>query len=177
VAKRPKLFGGSSNLAFGGCGWRHGGAGCGAALPGWHFLPAQQVAVIGTCAGTPRRILLAEDSAMIQILVSSALEMAGHEVVQVDNGADAVRVASEGAFDLILMDLQMPVMDGLEATRQIRADERNRHVPIVALAANVTSGDLERCRAAGMDDFLVKPIDLDVLLATVERADGRSPLQ
>ena len=114
---------------------------------------------------------------MIQILVSSALEMAGHEVVQVDNGADAVRVASEGAFDLILMDLQMPVMDGLEATRQIRADERNRHVPIVALAANVTSGDLERCRAAGMDDFLVKPIDLDVLLATVERADGRSPLQ
>jgi len=120
--------------------------------------------------GTPRRILLAEDSATIQILVSSILELAGHQVEIVANGAEAVRAASLDAFDLILMDLHMPVMDGFEAVRRIRAAEAaGRRIPIVALTANVMSGDVERCRAAGTDDFLAKPINMDQLLATIAR--------
>jgi PAS domain S-box-containing protein len=120
--------------------------------------------------GEPRRILLAEDSAPIQILVSSMLEAAGHQVDVVDNGAAAVRAAAAGGYDLVLMDVQMPVLDGLAATRQIRAAEAgNRHIPIVALTANATSGELERCRLAGMDIFLTKPVDLDLLLDTIHR--------
>jgi len=127
-------------------------------------------------AGAPRRVLLAEDNPTNQVLVSAVLEMAGHRVEIVDNGAAAVQAAATGAFDLILMDLRMPVMDGLEATRRIRATEMDdRHVPIVALTANATSSDVEHCRAAGMSDFLAKPIDMDLLLATVTRlGDGTS---
>ena len=124
-------------------------------------------------AGAPRRLLLAEDNATIQILVTSVLEMAGHEVVLVENGADAVSAVQTGTFDLVLMDLHMPVMDGLEATRRIRSAEGGRRTPVVALTANATSDDLERCRAAGMDGFLAKPIDLDQLLATINRLGDR----
>ena len=117
-----------------------------------------------------QRILLVEDSAPIQLLITSVLEAAGHDVQVADNGADAVSAAATGSYDLILMDVQMPVLDGLAATRQIRAAETGgRHVPIVALTANATSGEVERCRLAGMDVFLTKPVDLDLLLTTIRR--------
>jgi two-component system cell cycle sensor histidine kinase PleC len=124
-----------------------------------------------TSTGTAmRRILLAEDSTPIQILISSVLQAAGHDVQIVDNGAAAVSAAAAGSYDLILMDVQMPILDGLAATQQIRASETDgRHIPIVALTANATSGEVERCRLAGMDVFLSKPVDLDLLLATVQR--------
>jgi two-component system, cell cycle sensor histidine kinase PleC len=117
-----------------------------------------------------QRILLAEDSAPIQILISSVLQAAGHSVRVVDNGAAAVSAAAAASYDLILMDVQMPILDGLAATRQIRASETGgRHIPIVALTANATSGEMERCQLAGMDVFLSKPVDLDLLLATIQR--------
>lgn len=119
---------------------------------------------------TMQRILLAEDSAPIQILISSVLQAAGHSVEVVDNGAAAVSAAATGSYDLILMDVQMPILDGLAATRQIRASETGGgRLPIVALTANATSGEVERCRLAGMDVFLSKPVDLDLLLATIQR--------
>ncbi|HVJ52638.1 MAG TPA: response regulator [Aliidongia sp.] len=119
-----------------------------------------------------RFVLLAEDDPVIQILIVTALEMTGHRVVQVDDGQAAVEAARAQRFDVILMDLQMPVMDGLAATQAIRAAETDRHVPIIALTANARSEDAERCRAAGMDEFLSKPVDLDQLLATVARLGG-----
>ena len=123
----------------------------------------------------PLRILLAEDSPMIQTLVVAVLETAGHQVQLVENGALAVEVAAAASFDLILMDLNMPIMDGLEAAGRIRAAESGRRrVPIVALTANATSRDLERCTAAGMDGFLTKPIDLDLLLTTIGRLGARN---
>ncbi|GGF12843.1 hypothetical protein GCM10011611_18130 [Aliidongia dinghuensis] len=117
-----------------------------------------------------RSVLLAEDSAPVQILVTALLETAGHRVDVVDNGAAAVQAAKAGKYDLILMDVQMPVQDGLAATREIRAAEHGGHrIPIVALTANATSDELERCRQAGMDVCLTKPIDLDQLIATIQR--------
>ena len=128
--------------------------------------PQPAAAVLG--AADTRRILLAEDSAPVQILVSAVLETAGHLVDIVDDGAAAVRAAADGTYDLILMDVQMPVLDGLAATREIRASETGgRRVPIIALTANATSDEMERCRQAGMDIFLSKPVDLDLLLATI----------
>ena len=121
-------------------------------------------------AAAAQRILLAEDSSPVQILVTSVLEAAGHRVDVVDNGAAAVRAAATGAYDLILMDVQMPVLDGLAATREIRASEAGAgRIPIVALTANATSSELERCKSAGMDVFLTKPVDLDLLLTTIQR--------
>jgi CheY-like chemotaxis protein len=118
--------------------------------------------------GPPRRILLAEDNATIQILVSSVLETAGHQVEIVVNGEEAVDAASSGAFDIILMDINMPIMDGFVAAQRIRASQTpGRHVPIIALTANVANGSAERCRAAGMDEFVAKPINIDQLLQTI----------
>ena len=120
--------------------------------------------------GPAQRILLAEDSAPVQILVTAVLEAAGHHVDVVENGAAAVRAAAAGGYDIILMDVQMPVLDGLAATREIRASEAGgNRIPIVALTANATSGELERCKLAGMDVFLTKPVDLDLLLTTIQR--------
>ena len=86
-----------------------------------------------------------------------------------ENGAEAVEMARGGTFDLVLMDMQMPVMDGLEATRQIRALGSAGALPIVALTANAMKSDLEACLAAGMNDYVAKPIDRASLLAVLAR--------
>jgi CheY-like chemotaxis protein/HPt (histidine-containing phosphotransfer) domain-containing protein len=114
------------------------------------------------------RILLAEDNEMNQQVAEELLRGAGLEVVTVDNGAEAVRAAEAGAFDLVLMDLQMPEMDGLEATRRLRANPALRSLPILAMTANAMSGDRDRCLAAGMNDHIAKPIDPDALFAALE---------
>src|SRR4051812_42915035 len=118
----------------------------------------------------PARVLLAEDLKMNQILMTAILKRAGHQVDVAENGEVAVEAVQREDYDLVLMDVQMPVMDGLEATRRIRAlGGKVANTPVVALTASVLERDVEACRAAGMDDFVAKPIDADALLAAVER--------
>jgi PAS domain S-box-containing protein len=116
------------------------------------------------------RILLAEDNAVNTLLVTSLLKKRGHTFVTVANGREAVAAIAEVAFDLVLMDVQMPEMDGLEATAAIRKAERTTgaHVPIVALTAHAMKGDREACLAAGTDGYLSKPLDPTELFTLIE---------
>ncbi|MDB5358955.1 MAG: hypothetical protein JWO51_252 [Rhodospirillales bacterium] len=126
----------------------------------------------------PRRILLAEDVVANQILVTAILEASGHAVDVVDDGVAAVSALRRTAYDLVLMDIQMPIMNGIDATRAIRADEsHDRHTPIVALTANASAQDSERCLAAGMDAYLAKPIDEPLLLATIDRLTASAAVE
>ena len=111
------------------------------------------------------KVLLAEDGLANQKLAVGLLKRWGHSVTVVENGADAVDAWANGDFDVILMDVQMPVMDGLEATQAIRAKEmgRNRHVPIVAVTAHAMAGDREKCLSAGMDGYVTKPFKKQAL--------------
>src|SRR3954471_3278462 len=107
---------------------------------------------------------------MNQILVTAILKRAGHQVDVAENGEVAVEAVQREDYDLVLMDVQMPVMDGLEATRRIRAlTGKVANIPVVALTASVLERDVEACRAAGMDDFVAKPVDPEELLAQVEQ--------
>ena len=115
------------------------------------------------------RILVAEDEPISQEVVRFLLDEAGLQVEVADDGAQALEKASQGNFALIVMDMQMPDMDGLEATRAIRALPGCEDLPIVALTANAFDEDRERCLEAGMTDFMAKPITPKVLYATVLR--------
>jgi two-component system sensor histidine kinase/response regulator len=107
----------------------------------------------------PLRILLAEDNPVNQKLARRLLERAGHSIVVASDGVEAVALAAQSDFDVILMDVQMPNLDGFEATTAIREREVGVHVPIIAMTAHAMKGDRERCLAAGMDDYVTKPID------------------
>ena len=116
----------------------------------------------------PLRVLLAEDSLMNQKLAVGLLTKWGHTVHVVANGLAAVEAWEREAFDLILMDVQMPEMNGLEATATIRQREAQTgsHIPIIALTAHALQGDRDQCLAAGMDDYVSKPLrPLDLLRA------------
>jgi CheY-like chemotaxis protein len=115
-------------------------------------------------------ILLAEDNAVNQRLAVRLLEKRGHSVLVAGNGYEALVAHATGVFDAILMDVQMPGMDGLESTRMIRERERHvgGHTPIIALTAHALTGDRERCLAAGMDEYLSKPIQAIQLYRTLE---------
>ena len=117
----------------------------------------------------PLRILLAEDSPFNQKLAIGLLEKHGHHVTVVDDGAKAVAKVSQEPFDLVLMDVQMPHMDGLEATATIRQQEQTtaQHIPIIAMTAHAMKGDRELCLEAGMDGYLSKPIYAQELLSTI----------
>jgi two-component system sensor histidine kinase/response regulator len=120
------------------------------------------------------RILLAEDNSVNQRVATRLLERRGHTVVVALNGREALAALEKpgsGEFDLILMDVQMPEMNGLEATVIIRAQEKSsdRHLPIIAMTAHAMKGDEQRCLAAGMDGYASKPIQADLLFATIER--------
>jgi CheY-like chemotaxis protein len=116
----------------------------------------------------PLAVLLAEDGLVNQLLVKRLLEKAGHTVTVVGNGAQAVEMVARSHFDVVLMDIQMPELDGFEATIRIRANEKNgRRVPVIALTAHAMEGDRERCLAAGMDGYLSKPIRPDALFAAL----------
>lgn len=111
------------------------------------------------------RVLVAEDNAINQKIVRIMLQKAGCDVLAVDDGNKAVQAVQTGQFDLILMDLHMPQLDGLEATRQIRAlESKVKEIPIIALTASAFTDDRDRCLSAGMNDFVTKPIKLDYLL-------------
>ncbi len=122
------------------------------------------------------RVLLVEDHPANQKLAIWLLQRQGHQVTLAENGAEAVRLLAALAFDVVLMDVQMPVMDGLEATRRIREQERQRgdkHHPIIAMTAGAIVGDREKCLAAGMDDYISKPITAQILLAKLGHWLGR----
>jgi two-component system, sensor histidine kinase and response regulator len=114
-------------------------------------------------------VLLVEDNLVNQKVAARFLERLGCTVEVAGNGAEGVAAATDRPFDLILMDLQMPVMDGITATGKIRELETLRQTPIIALTANAMTGDRERCEAAGMDDYLTKPIEVERLRATLTK--------
>ncbi len=118
----------------------------------------------------PLRILLVDDNSVNRKLASLMLGKAGHQIISAEDGAEAVQAVAGQSFDLVLMDVQMPGMNGLEATRRIRAlpDGRGR-LPILAVTAEAMQGDDRRCYEAGMDDYLTKPIDRARLLAKVNQ--------
>ena len=118
----------------------------------------------------PLQILLAEDSLVNQKLAVALLETHGHTVMVVDNGRAAVSAVESQAFDVVLMDVQMPEMDGLAATTAIRSRERVRggHVPIIGMTAHALKGDRETCLEAGMDEYVAKPIRAELLFTAVD---------
>jgi CheY-like chemotaxis protein len=120
-------------------------------------------------------LLLAEDNPVNQKVASIMLAKLGHEVEVVDNGAEAVAALARRRYRLVLMDVQMPVMDGYEAVRRIRMGEDGvlePNVPVVALTAHAMKGDRQRCLDAGMDDYLAKPIDNRALGELLDRFLG-----
>jgi CheY-like chemotaxis protein len=121
--------------------------------------------------GRRTAILIAEDHEAIRQLLDTMLRQRGWEVTAVADGQQAVHAWSTGGVALILMDVHMPVLDGLEATRRIRLAEEGtgRHTPIIALTVYARREDWERALAAGMDDYLTKPINRKLLLATIDR--------
>jgi CheY-like chemotaxis protein len=123
-----------------------------------------------------RRVLLAEDNPVNQEVASALLDEVGLVVDVVADGAQAVAAVQAGDYDLVLMDMQMPLMDGLAATRAIRASGARgaQRLPIIAMTANAFSEDRESCLAAGMDDHVAKPVNADALYATLLRWLPRS---
>jgi CheY-like chemotaxis protein len=142
------------------------------ASPGPGLLPEAPPA--GPNAATRARVLLAEDSPVNQRVVLRMLNKRGHQVVVANTGVEALAAIEQAHFDVVLMDLQMPDMGGIEATGLIRERERTtgRHLRIIALTAHAMAGDRERCLAAGMDGHLTKPIDRDRLFEAVEDPSG-----
>jgi CheY-like chemotaxis protein len=121
------------------------------------------------------RILVVEDNQVNQKVVTTVLRKRGYSIELANDGTEALSKLEHGAaFDLILMDVQMPVMDGLEATRIIRKDRRWKALPIVAMTAHAMSGDRERCLEAGMDGYISKPVHPSHLLETVDEYLNRS---
>ncbi len=122
-----------------------------------------------------KRILIVEDNMVNQIVASEILEQAGYQIATADNGQEGVDMLAQQAFDLVLMDCQMPVLDGFAATRKIRenegtiAESGNSKLPIIALTANALKGDRERCLAAGMDAYITKPIDPEALYSLISK--------
>jgi len=147
----------------------------------FHEKPARESPVLGdnlrhmqSSGATAERslhVLLAEDNAVNRKLATRILEKHGHSVVTAANGREALAAFTREAFDLILMDVQMPLMNGYEASQAIRAQEQREggHIPIVALTAHAMKGDREICLQAGMDDYLGKPIQIHELIAVLER--------
>jgi CheY-like chemotaxis protein/HPt (histidine-containing phosphotransfer) domain-containing protein len=122
----------------------------------------------------PLSILVAEDNPVNQRLVQAILKHRGHAPTLVASGSEALAALAAGAFDVVLMDLHMPEMDGVAAAAAIRAREAatGAHLPILALTASAGDGDEERCLAAGMDGFITKPVRAEDLIARVETAAG-----
>jgi two-component system sensor histidine kinase/response regulator len=147
-----------------------------AALLNPQLTDREQIPTVKNISGIPDQpaerldVLLVEDNAVNRKLATHLLKRMGHTVAEAHNGAIAVAMTAEHAYDVILMDMQMPVMDGLEATATIRArGGSNDHLPIIALTANAMSGDRERCIESGMDDYVSKPIEIAALKAALAR--------
>ncbi len=120
------------------------------------------------------RILIAEDNEKSMKLLRDVLQVKGYDTLEATTGERAVELAVEHVPDLVLMDIQLPDLDGVEALSRLRADERTAFIPVLALTAQAMLGDRERFLAAGFDGYVAKPVNVVELLATVrERCDGR----
>jgi CheY-like chemotaxis protein len=118
----------------------------------------------------PLRVLLVEDHPVNQLLATTLLKKWGHSVMLAKNGKEAVDMFPTQAWDLVLMDMQMPVMGGLDATRLIRANEPpKQHTPIVAMTANAMESDRQACLDAGMDAFVAKPFNASILQTVIRQ--------
>ncbi len=124
-----------------------------------------------TRGGTSGRVLVAEDNPVNQLLMVRLLERNGHQVVVAGNGRAALAAISQQSFDVVLMDVQMPELDGLEATRQLRQGERasGKYLPVIAMTAHAMQGDREKCIAAGMTAYIAKPIRPEELFKAIEQ--------
>lgn len=146
----------------------------------WFELPCPAQATAGKAgpaspvAAKALQVLVVEDNPAIQRLLRHVLEAAGHRVSVAENGAEGVAALRRHPFDIALMDLRMPVLDGVRATGQIRADAdpRVRATPVLALSADVMEGEGDRMAAAGFDGFLAKPVDAPALLQAIQRLCG-----
>jgi len=114
------------------------------------------------------KILLVEDNEMNRDMLSRRLERRGYTVVMAEDGAKGVALARSDSPDIILMDMSLPVVDGWEATRQIKAAPETKGIPIIALTAHAMAGDEERALASGCNDYETKPVDLPKLLAKID---------
>jgi CheY-like chemotaxis protein len=119
----------------------------------------------------PPRILLAEDNPVNRKLARFMLTKAGYRVDMAENGREAVEkyTSAPDQYDLVLMDIQMPEMDGREAAKKIRQTENDSHIPIIALTAESMKGDQEKCLAAGMDDYISKPIRREIVIEMIKK--------
>ncbi|MCA1686346.1 MAG: response regulator [Planctomycetia bacterium] len=122
-----------------------------------------------------RRILLVEDNEMNRDMLARRLERKGFEVALARDGREGLDLALAGGFDLILMDMSLPVLDGWEATRAIKADPKAGAVPVIALTAHAMAGDREKAMAAGCDDYDTKPVEFPRLLEKIETLLARKP--
>ncbi|MCI0618141.1 response regulator, partial [bacterium] len=122
-----------------------------------------------------RHILVVDDNVINQRLICSILEKHGHKVSVAARGDEALNLVSRNRFDAVLMDIQMPVMDGLEATVRIRGEEKNSntHVPIIGMTAHATASIRTRCLEAGMDEYISKPFQVDQFLKILESIQGK----
>ena len=121
------------------------------------------------------RILVVEDNELNRDMLSRRLSRRGYEVLLAGDGAEGLALAREHHPDLVLMDLSLPVLDGWEATRQLRADEALRGTPVIALTAHAMQGDRESALEAGCDDYDTKPVDFGRLLGKIEALIGAAP--
>ena len=133
--------------------------------------PVQPSPVVTSSPVKSRRVLLVEDNEINRRVALGLLRSRGHLVLVAENGQEAVDTLAKHEFDVVLMDMQMPIMDGYEATATIRKREHQTggHIPIVAMTAEALKGDRERCLAAGTDDYVSKPIDPAEIYRAVER--------
>jgi CheY-like chemotaxis protein len=118
-------------------------------------------------------VLLVEDQLELRQMYVQQLELGGFDVIEAENGADAVTNTAAHVPDVVLMDLSLPVLDGWEATRRLKADARTAHIPVVALTAHDGSGELERATNAGCDWFVPKPCPPDALITEIRRVLAR----
>jgi CheY-like chemotaxis protein len=139
-------------------------------LPAAGSRPAPAVRQVESLASLPPlRVLLVDDNAINRTVASQMLQKLGLDPATAADGDEAIEAVLGGDFDIVLMDVQMPEIDGLEATRRIRRSLAGRQPRIVAMTANAIEGDREACLDAGMDDYLAKPVRLETLAATLRR--------
>jgi CheY-like chemotaxis protein len=122
------------------------------------------------------KILLVEDNEMNRDMLSRRLERKGYTIVMARDGQQAVDMAASEAPALILMDMSLPIIDGWEATRRVKANAVTKHIPIIALTAHAMQGDEQKAREAGCDDYDTKPVELPRLLEKMERLLGGAPV-